>query len=215
MTRSAGGLKGRPLDPDHPLTERDLLHQVEVAGKELAPQRVVQVEGHAVAAHGVVRLLPAVPECLVSRLVLEGGRRAAALILQRNLHELSLKERWWRGDVLAIPPAAAKSVRLSVLLSSDSALRTPCQIYGSPADREGEERLKLSCKFQQHPSVHTSDLQPLQPYNDVLKLAASSHVCIHDSSGGTEQSQNLGCKSTYLSSLAENSAGKEQLHLPI
>lgn len=56
------------------LTQRDLLHQVKVAGKELTPERVVQVEGHAVATHGVIRLLPAIPERLVSRFVLDVGR---------------------------------------------------------------------------------------------------------------------------------------------
>lgn len=55
------------------LTQRDLLQQVQVAGKELAPQRVVQVERHAVATHGVVRLFPAVPERLVSPPVLKVG----------------------------------------------------------------------------------------------------------------------------------------------
>lgn len=29
--------------------------------------------------------------------------------------------------------------------------------------------------------IHTSDLEPLLPYNVVLKLATSSRVCIHDS----------------------------------
>lgn len=51
------------------LTQRNLLHQVQVAGEELAPERVVQMEGHAVATHGVVRLFPAVPEGLVSAFV--------------------------------------------------------------------------------------------------------------------------------------------------
>lgn len=56
---------------DHLLTQRNLLHQVKVAGKELTPQRVVQVEGHAVATHGVICLFPAIPERLVSGLVLK------------------------------------------------------------------------------------------------------------------------------------------------
>lgn len=56
------------------LTQRNLLHQVQVAGKELAPQRVVQVEGHAVTTHGVIRLFPAIPDRLVSGLVLKARR---------------------------------------------------------------------------------------------------------------------------------------------
>lgn len=55
------------------LTQRNLLHQVKVAGKELTPQRMVQVEGHAVATHGVICLFPAIPERLVSGFVLKVG----------------------------------------------------------------------------------------------------------------------------------------------
>lgn len=53
------------------LTQRNLLHQVQVAGEELAPHGVVQVEGHAVATHGVIGVFPALPQRLVSGLVLE------------------------------------------------------------------------------------------------------------------------------------------------
>lgn len=56
------------------LTQRGLLHQVQVAGEELAPQRVVQVEGHAVAAHGVIRRLPAITDRQMSGLVFKVGR---------------------------------------------------------------------------------------------------------------------------------------------
>lgn len=52
------------------LTYGSFLQQVQVAGKELAPHRVVQMEGHAVATHGFIRLLPAILERLVRRLVL-------------------------------------------------------------------------------------------------------------------------------------------------
>lgn len=68
------------------LTERNLLQQVQITGKELAPQRVVQVKGHAVATHGVVRLFPAIPERQVSTFVLKVGWWAAAIIFKWNLH---------------------------------------------------------------------------------------------------------------------------------
>lgn len=55
------------------LTKRNLLQQVQIAGKELTPQRVVQVKGHAVATHGVVCLFPAIPERHVSTFVLKVG----------------------------------------------------------------------------------------------------------------------------------------------
>lgn len=55
------------------LTERNLFQQVQIAGKEVAPQRVVQVKGHAVATHGVICLFPAIPECQVSPFVLKVG----------------------------------------------------------------------------------------------------------------------------------------------
>lgn len=81
---SSAGAKSQECDLL--LTQRDLLHQVQVAGEELGPERVVQVEGHAVATHGVICGLPAIPERLVSGSVLKVGRRAAAVFLKRDLH---------------------------------------------------------------------------------------------------------------------------------
>lgn len=68
------------------LTERNFLQQVQVAGKEFTPQRVVQVKGHAVATHGVVCLFPAIPERHVSTFVLKVGWWATAIIFKWNLH---------------------------------------------------------------------------------------------------------------------------------
>lgn len=76
----------RPAGDTVTLTQGDLLHQVQVAGEELAPERVVQVEGHAVATHGVVRLLPAVPERLVGSFVLKVWRGVVVLVFQGDLH---------------------------------------------------------------------------------------------------------------------------------
>lgn len=56
------------------------------------------------------------------------------------------------------------------------------------------------CEFQQHTGVHASDLKASLPYDVLLKLATSSHVCIHSSSDTREQSYSLGSKSAqYLS----------------
>lgn len=62
------------------LTQRDLLQQVQVAGEEVVAERVVQVEGHAVATHGVICVSPAVLERLVSAFVLNVDRGAAAVL---------------------------------------------------------------------------------------------------------------------------------------
>ena len=77
---TSGGPRG-PL-----LTQRSLLQQVQVAGEEVAPQRVVQVEGHAVATHGRVRLFPPVPAGLMSYFVRHVGRWGAVVVFQGNLH---------------------------------------------------------------------------------------------------------------------------------
>ncbi|CAG5862720.1 unnamed protein product [Menidia menidia] len=104
------------------LTHRDLLQQVQVAGKELTPQRVVQVEGHAVAAHAVIRLFPAVPEslklsdgvCVKESKTLSG----AALVWER------------------VSPAAAISVKLRLGHSSASGQRVKgCSLDVHPTEK--------------------------------------------------------------------------------
>ena len=75
----------RPGEPSLP-TQRDLLQQVDVAGEELVPQGVQQVEGHAVPTHALVRLLPAVAEGLVGGLVLKVQRRAAVRLCNGDVH---------------------------------------------------------------------------------------------------------------------------------
>ena len=77
------------LGPSPP-TQRDLLQQVNVAGEELVPQGVQQVEGHAVPTHAFVCLLPAVAERLVSGLVLNVQRRATVHLCNGNVHLDSL-----------------------------------------------------------------------------------------------------------------------------
>lgn len=55
------------------LTQGSLLQQVQVAGEELFAERVVQMEGHAMATHVVVSLGPAVAESLVGPTVLHNA----------------------------------------------------------------------------------------------------------------------------------------------
>ena len=58
------------------LTQGGLLQQVQVAGEELVPHGMEQMEGHAVHAHGIVSLPPAARERLVGALELHLGLRA-------------------------------------------------------------------------------------------------------------------------------------------
>lgn len=50
-----------------------------------------------------------------------------------------------------------------------------------------QRRLNFSLCTLSSARVHTSDLKALLPYHVVLKLATSSHVCIHDFSFVLEQ----------------------------
>lgn len=80
------------------LTQRSLLQQVQVAGEEVASQRVVQVEGHAVAAHGVVRPFPSIPEGLVSTFILKVGRCGVAVVSNGDLHFSCCLFSGWRSE---------------------------------------------------------------------------------------------------------------------
>lgn len=104
---------------------------------------------------------------------------------------------------LSVQHVSANVQVISRDLFHGAGLRTSRQIYRSPARdtwafggvREGGEGMEgdacclrtnrgdgtAGFKFRRHTRVHTPDLKPLLPYNVVLKLATSSHVCIHGS----------------------------------
>lgn len=69
------------------LTQGDLLQKVQEAGEELHPQAVVQMEGQAVATHGRICVLTAVPMGLVESLELHvrsrAGRHPCSLCVTR------------------------------------------------------------------------------------------------------------------------------------
>lgn len=152
-------------------TQRHLLQQVQVAGEELAPERVVQVEGHAVATHGVIRLLPAVPERLMGSFVLQVRRRVGFFVVQGGLHVRPRNQKPSEGGEDSVPSAAG--------CQRSAPLTRPVRFTQSPAGGGGvrgggeggqqdiwswsSKRPKTFNDFIKKQSVYTSSIRLFRP----------------------------------------------------